>query len=44
MATQSNEQTTWVVEPPVKEKRDIELIGEFATHPLCDVDAVNPRG
>jgi len=41
MTTQSNEQTTWVVEPPVKEKRDIELIGEFATHPLCDVDAVN---
>ncbi len=41
MATQSNEQTTWVVEHPVKEKSDIELIGEFATHPLCDVEAVN---
>jgi uroporphyrinogen-III decarboxylase len=41
MVTQSNEQTTWVVEHPVKEKSDIELIGEFATHPLCDVEAVN---
>jgi uroporphyrinogen-III decarboxylase len=41
MTTQSNEQTTWVVEYPVKEKKDIELIGEFATHPLCDVEAVN---
>lgn len=41
MATQSNDQTTWVVEPPVKEKRDIDLIGDYATHPLCDVEAVN---
>jgi uroporphyrinogen decarboxylase len=41
MNTQSNEQTTWVVEHLVKEKEDIELIGEFATHPLCDVEAVN---
>jgi uroporphyrinogen-III decarboxylase len=29
------------MEHPVKEKKDIELIGEFATHPLCDVEAVN---
>lgn len=41
MRTQSNVQTTWVVEHLVKEKSDIELIGEFATHPLCDVDAFN---
>ena len=41
MATQSNEQTTWVVEYPVKEKREIDLIGEYATHPLCDVEAAN---
>lgn len=41
MATQSNDQTTWVVEPAVKEKSDIELIGNYATQPLCDVDAVN---
>jgi len=41
MATQSNEQTTWVVEHPVKEKSDIDLIGEYATHPFCDVEAVS---
>ncbi len=41
MTTQSSEQTTWVMEYPVKEKRDIDLIGEYATIPLCDVDAVN---
>ena len=26
---------------PIKEKRDIELIAEFATAPKCDVEAVN---
>ena len=41
MVTQSNEQTTWVVEHPVKEKSDIDLIGNYATQPLCDVEAVN---
>ena len=41
MVTESNDQTTWVVENPVKEKSDIELIGEYVTHPLCDVEAVN---
>jgi len=41
MVTQSDEKSTWVVEYPVKEKKDIDLIGEFVTHPLCDVDAVN---
>lgn len=41
MVTQSNEQTTWLVECPVKEKRDIDLIGDYGTEPLCDVEAVN---
>jgi len=41
MMTQSNEQTTWVTEPLIKHKRDIDLVGEFVTHPLCDVQAVN---
>ena len=41
MVTESNEQTTWVVEYPVKEKKDIDLIGAYVTHPLCDVEAVN---
>ena len=35
--------TAWVVEPLIKEKRDIDLIGEFVTAPMCDVEAVNRR-
>jgi len=38
---QGNEHTTWVSEHLVKEKRDIELIAEYATAPKCDVDEVN---
>jgi hypothetical protein len=38
---QSNEHTTWVTEHLVKEKKDVDLIGEFATAPKCDVEAVN---
>jgi len=41
MLLQSNEHTTWVVEHPIKEKRDIELVAEFASAPKCDVAAVN---
>jgi uroporphyrinogen decarboxylase len=41
MVLQGNEYTDWVVEPLVKDKRDIDLIAEFVTHPTCDVDAVN---
>ncbi len=41
MLLQSNEHTSWVVEPFVKEKRDIDLIGDFATAPKCDVETVN---
>ncbi len=33
--------TSWVVEPLIKEKRDIDLIAKFATAPTCDVEAVN---
>lgn len=38
---QSNEQTTWVAEHLIKEKRDIDLIAEFVPYPTCDVDRVN---
>ena len=38
---QSNEHTTWVTEHLIKEKNDIDLIGEFVTAPKCDVEAVN---
>jgi uroporphyrinogen-III decarboxylase len=41
MTLQSNEHTSWLVEHLVKEKRDIDLIGEFMTAPKCDVEAVN---
>lgn len=33
--------TTWVVEPLIKEKREIDLIGKYATAPHCDVAEVN---
>jgi len=41
MVLQSNEHTTWVIEHLIKEKNDIDLIGEYATAPKCDVAAVN---
>lgn len=33
--------TAWVIEPLVKQKRDIEVIAKHATAPKCDVAAVN---
>jgi hypothetical protein len=33
--------TTWIIEPLIKEKKDIDLIGSYATAPHCDVDEVN---
>jgi len=33
--------SAWVAEPLIKEKRDIDLIGEFVTAPKCDVASVN---
>jgi uroporphyrinogen-III decarboxylase len=41
MVLESDPYSSWVVEPLIKEKRDIDLIGEFGTAPLCDVEAVN---
>lgn len=41
MVTQSNEHTTWISEYLIKEKRDIDMIGEYVTTPTCDVEAVN---
>ncbi len=43
MILQGNDQTAWVTEHLVKEKRDIALIGEYAALIHCDVDAVNSR-
>ncbi len=51
MVTQANQHTSWVAEHLIKQKQDIELIGEFVTTPKCDVaqvnreaDAFGPRG
>ena len=41
LVLQSNEHTAWLTEHPVKEKSDIDLIGEFYPAPQLDVDAVN---
>ena len=39
--TQANEYTEWVSEHLIKEKKDIELVAEYQTWPVCDTDAVN---
>ncbi len=41
MVLQSNEYTAWVSEYLIKDRRDIDIIGEFVTAPKCDVEAVN---
>ena len=37
---QSNEMTTWMLEPLIKKKSDIALLGEFMPSPACDGEAV----
>ncbi|MCL2659015.1 MAG: hypothetical protein FWD64_00660 [Acidobacteriaceae bacterium] len=41
MTVEDADYTAWVTEPLIKNKRDIDLIGEYVTTPVCDVDAVN---
>jgi hypothetical protein len=41
MVLESDPYTAWVVEPLIKEKSDIDLLGEYATAPKCDVAEVN---
>jgi uroporphyrinogen decarboxylase len=38
---QSSDHTSWITERLVKEKSDIDIIGDFVTTPVCDVDEVN---
>jgi uroporphyrinogen decarboxylase len=38
---QSNETTSWMSEPFVKRKQDIDLIGQYVPAPKCDATAVN---
>lgn len=40
---QGNQYTTWVSEHLVKEKKDIEIIADFAPSPICDVAVVNQQ-
>jgi uroporphyrinogen-III decarboxylase len=41
MVLRRSPQTDWVVERPIKEKAQIELIERYAPVPLCDVEAIN---
>lgn len=41
MVIQFNEYTCWVVEHLIKNKRDIDLIGDFGTAPLCSIEEIN---
>ncbi len=41
MVIESDEHTAWVGEYLIKNKRDIDLLGEYVTAPKCDVEAVN---
>lgn len=41
MILQGNDYTDWVVEPLIKQPRDIDLIARYVTHPQCDVAKVN---
>ncbi|HMM27664.1 MAG TPA: uroporphyrinogen decarboxylase family protein [Aggregatilineaceae bacterium] len=41
MVLQGNAYTDWVVEPLIKNPRDIDLIAAYVTHPKCDVARVN---
>ncbi len=41
MELQANAFTSWVSERLLKEKTDIDLLGEYAPVPVCDVAAVN---
>ena len=43
MALQADRHSTWVAEYLIKEKRDIDLIAEYMTYPICDVSAINER-
>jgi uroporphyrinogen decarboxylase len=38
---QRNEYTAWVSEHLVKDKKDIDIIGEYVTAPTCNVEQVN---
>ena len=43
MLLRTDKHSTWVLEHFIKEKKDIELIAEYVTYPVCDVSVINER-
>lgn len=43
MVLQANEITSWVAEPLIKEKKDIDIIAKHMTHPRCNVEDINEQ-
>ena len=41
MITEEVDYTVWVIEPLIKQKRDIDMIGSYVTTPRCDVEELN---
>jgi uroporphyrinogen decarboxylase len=41
LVLQSNDQTGWLAEHPIKDNADIEILAEYMPDPLCNVEAVN---
>jgi uroporphyrinogen-III decarboxylase len=41
MVLQSDAHTTWLCEPVIKEKSDIDILARFMPAPKCDVEAIN---
>ena len=43
MVLQSNDYTAWVAEHLIKEKKDIEILGKYMTHPKCNIEDINQQ-
>ena len=43
MSLQSNEYTSWVSERLIKDKKDIDIIADYAIAPKCDVEEINKQ-
>jgi uroporphyrinogen decarboxylase len=43
MVLQSNDYTAWVTEHLIKEKKDIEILGKYMTHPKCNIEDINQQ-
>ena len=43
MVLQANDYTAWVAEHLIKEKKDIEILGKYMTHPKCNIEDINQQ-